>query len=194
MLRTGPRRARGRAGDDALRTTEACLSELSIRRADPADVPGVRLLLRACIEDLLRRGIDQWDDVYPSAAQLAADASSGSLYLGRLGGVLAGAFTLDELPEPEYQVVPWRLHHARVAVVHRLMVHPTHQGRGLGKAFMWFAERYASQTGCGVMRLDAFARNPQALRLYRSLGYRDAGEVAFRKGSLRCFEKRLELS
>jgi len=182
------------AGTIAPRTTEACLSELSIRRADPADVPGVLTLLRACITDLLVRGIDQWDDLYPSADQLAADASAGSLYLGRLAGSLAGAFTLDELPEPEYRVVRWTLHHERVAVVHRLMVHPHHQGRGLAKAFMWFAERHASQTGCGVMRLDAFARNPQALRLYRGLGYREAGEVAFRKGAFRCFEKRLELA
>jgi ribosomal protein S18 acetylase RimI-like enzyme len=71
------------------------------------------------------------------------------------------------------------------------MVDPDFQGQGIARRMMRFAEGAARNLGCGVMRLDAFALNPQALRLYRSLEYRDAGEVRFRKGAFRCFEKRL---
>jgi ribosomal protein S18 acetylase RimI-like enzyme len=83
---------------------------------------------------------------------------------------------------------------AGVSVVHRLMVHPAFQGRGIARELMEFAERVALNRGCGVIRLDAFAMNPQALRLYRALGYREAGEVKFRKGAFLCFEKRLGLA
>jgi ribosomal protein S18 acetylase RimI-like enzyme len=71
------------------------------------------------------------------------------------------------------------------------MVHPTCQGRGLGSHLMRFAEIAARRAGCGVIRLDAFTSNAPSLRLYRALGYEDVGEVRFRKGLFRCFEKNL---
>jgi hypothetical protein len=41
-----------------------------------------------------------------------------------------------------------------------------------------------------AMRLDAVAANANALRLYRGLGYRDAGGVTFRKGHSAVSRKR----
>jgi ribosomal protein S18 acetylase RimI-like enzyme len=71
------------------------------------------------------------------------------------------------------------------------MVDPAVQGRGIARELMKSAERLASSNGCTAMRLDAFAQNPQALGLYKAMAYRDAGEVHFRKGRFRCFEKQL---
>jgi GNAT superfamily N-acetyltransferase len=140
-------------------------------------------------------GIDQWDDVYPTAANLAADVAGGTLYIASAEGrPVAGAFTIDERQEPEYAAVAWSISAPRVAVVHRLMVHPVCQGRGLGPYLMRFAELRGRQLGCGAMRLDAFTRNPRSLRLYERLGYRDAGPVTFRKGLFRCLEKDLRRS
>jgi GNAT superfamily N-acetyltransferase len=107
-------------------------------------------------------------------------------------GELVGGFTLDQNQDAEYASVPWSIVDDRVAVVHRLFVDPSHHGRGIAKKMMSVAERLATDLGCGSMRLDAFTLNPEALRLYQSLGYRDAGAVTFRKGVFRCFEKRLD--
>jgi GNAT superfamily N-acetyltransferase len=87
--------------------------------------------------------------------------------------------------------VDWSIRAPRVAVVHRLMVHPVCQGRGIGPYLMRFAELRARQLGYGAMRLDAFTRNPRSLHLYQRLGYRDAGPVRLRKGLFRCLEKDL---
>jgi GNAT superfamily N-acetyltransferase len=165
------------------------LTELSIRPAAEADVPAVVALARACVAEMLRRGIDQWDEVYPPPTQFSSDASAGSLYVASLRTDIVGALALDERQDAEYEAVPWTMLDGRVAVVHRLMVHPAFQGRGIAKELMRFAERKAADLGCGAMRLDAYSRNPQALRLYRTLGYRAAGDVVFRKGVFRCFEK-----
>lgn len=49
--------------------------------------------------------------------------------------------------------------------------------RGLGSAFVKFYEEYAIQKGCSVLRMDTNERNTIARKLYRKLGYLEAGIV-----------------
>ena len=164
----------------------------SVRKGTGSDLPAVLSLVRVCIADMVRRGIDQWDEIYPARANFEADLSSGSLHVAYAKeGVLAGVFTLNGTQDPEYAMVAWSFLEEPVAVVHRLMVDPRFQGRGVARGLMTAAERLAAGLGFAVVRLDAFSLNPRALQLYRGLGYREAGEVVFRKGVFRCFEKRL---
>jgi ribosomal protein S18 acetylase RimI-like enzyme len=139
-----------------------------------------------------REGIEQWDDVYPDEATLRADVQARTMHLATREGLgLIGAFVLNDYQNPEYAQVPWTITSQRVAVVHRLMVAPRHQRQGFAHQLMRLAEKHAGDAGYDAVRLDAFSENPRALRLYRELGYRDAGSVMFRKGLFHCFEKRL---
>jgi GNAT superfamily N-acetyltransferase len=168
------------------------LIELDTRPAVASDVDDIVRLVRACIDDMRGRGIDQWDEIYPGRDIIVSDIAAASLYATHLQtGSLAGIFTLDEYQCPEWAAVPWTIFGVRTAVVHRLMVEPRYQGQGVARQLMQFAERHASRAGFESMRLDAFSLNPQALRLYQRLGYRDAGSATLRKGLFRCFEKRL---
>jgi GNAT superfamily N-acetyltransferase len=162
---------------------------MSIRAASQDDVDRVMQLVADCIADMRQAGIDQWDDIYPARARVLADAQEGTLYLASLDAELVGALVINEYQDPEYSEVPWSTDAERVVVVHRLMVAPRCQGRGLARDLMRFAEARAGELGYGAIRLDAFSANPRALRLYRRLGYHDAGCVTFRKGIFRCFEK-----
>ena len=79
-----------------------CGAELEISLARQADVDDVMRLARACIDDMRQRGIDQWDEIYPSYEKFAFDASAGTLYLGSSGRETAiGTFALDETQDPE---------------------------------------------------------------------------------------------
>jgi GNAT superfamily N-acetyltransferase len=168
------------------------ISDVLVRRGDTEDLPRLGELLRACVEQMQSRGIDQWDDVYPTLATMRADVAAGSLYVAAgPGHPVAGAFVVDQREEPEYADVAWRVAGAPVGVVHRLMIHPTWQRRGLARHLMACAETEAHRAGARAMRLDAFTGNAPALRLYQSLGYVDVGQVRFRKGLFRCFEKDL---
>jgi GNAT superfamily N-acetyltransferase len=165
---------------------------ISIRFATLQDMTVLMRLVRDCIDEMRRAGIDQWDDVYPDEATLRADMHAQSMYLAKRDGHGAiGAFVLNEFQNPEYSDVPWAITDLRVAVLHRLMVSPPFQRQGIARDLMHRAENRAATLGYGAIRLDAFSLNPGALRLYQALGYRDAGAVTFRKGVFRCFEKRL---
>jgi GNAT superfamily N-acetyltransferase len=130
--------------------------------------------------------------MYPVRSTLAADIDARTLYLAaRAGAPLLGAITLNQRQEPEYADVAWAVALEPVAVVHRLMVHPTAQRGGLARFLMRFAEREAHRLGCRAIRLDTMDANTRALALYRALGYRQAGGVRFRKGAFTCFERRV---
>ncbi len=169
-------------------------SVLSIRVAAEGDVDDVMALVAACIGDMRARGIEQWDELYPDRATIAADVAAGTLHVAAVPGEpLAGVFTVDEHEDPRWSAAEWRTAGERVAVVHRLMVNPQLQGRGLARELMLIAEEHARQRGYGAIHLDCYSGNPQALRLYQRLGYRDAGGAALRKGMFRCLEKKLEV-
>src|SRR5688572_18254042 len=143
-------------------------------------------LVAACVAEMRSRGIEQWDDVYPAADVFAADIAAGTLHVCAVGADPIGAvFVVDEHHVPEWTVT-WTSDHA--AVVHRLMVHPRHQGRGLAGALMRHAEAMARERGYEAIHLDCFSQNPQALNLYRRRGYREVGTVTLRKGLFHCFE------
>jgi GNAT superfamily N-acetyltransferase len=164
-----------------------------LRGGHEDDLPRVCQLLRECVAQMRAAGIDQWDDVYPDEATLRSDLRNRALYIASTPGQpVAGLFVIYERQEPEYAAVPWKFVDERVAVVHRLMVHPSQQRRGLGRFLMRFAEQRARGLGYGAIRLDAFTGNAPSLGLYRGLGYDEVGGVRLRKGAFRCFEKGLE--
>jgi GNAT superfamily N-acetyltransferase len=167
--------------------------DLRVRLADPAEIDAVMELAAACIAAMCAAGIDQWDEIYPNRETFSADIDARTLYLASIEphADLAGVVVINDVQNPEYADVPWTISGSGIAVVHRLMIAPAHQGCGVARAVMAFAESRSRELGFDVMRLDAFTQNPRALRLYRGLGYRDAGAVRFRKGIFRCFEKAL---
>jgi ribosomal protein S18 acetylase RimI-like enzyme len=179
--------------------------DVTVRLAAPADLDDLAALLRDCVNEMQSRGLDQWDEQYPNRSTLQADVEAGTLYLAAAETLAAdgatavrtdrrtiiGAFTMNQHQDPEYADVSWQILEVPVAVVHRLMVHPTAQRTGLGRFLMGFAERRARRLGFRVIRLDTLPANTRALALYRSLGYREAGRVTFRRGIFACFEKPL---
>lgn len=173
------------------------MRDIDVRPATAIDLDALVGLLADCVHDMQARGLDQWDEVYPDRAKLAADIAGGTLYraarAGAAGGDvrLVGAFTLNQHQDPEYTDVPWQFVAPPVAVVHRLMVHPSSQRGGLGRYLMRFAEGRAWELGFRTLRLDTLVANHRALALYRALGYREPGQVRFRKGLFTCFEKAL---
>jgi ribosomal protein S18 acetylase RimI-like enzyme len=165
---------------------------LSIVLASEHDVDRVMTLLAACIADMRTAGIDQWDDVYPDRQTMLQDALDGTLYLASIDEEpVVGTLVVNKVQSPEYSDVAWTIAGERVAVVHRLMIDPRYQRRGMARELMRFAEQRAGALGCDCVRLDAYSKNPRALELYHRLGYHDAGSVTFRKGVFRCFEKKL---
>jgi GNAT superfamily N-acetyltransferase len=163
----------------------------AIRPGREDDVDAIMGVVRRVIAAMREEGIDQWDEIYPDRQVLSTDAREGALFVADDADGLAGILVLNEFQNAEYAAVPWTFVTPPVCVLHRLFVDPGRRNRGIATVMVSFAEQRARELGYRTMRLDAFTRNPAALRLYHRLGYRDAGAVTLRKGVFSVFEKAL---
>jgi GNAT superfamily N-acetyltransferase len=68
----------------------------------------------------------------------------------------------------------YRRHAPGVAEVKRMWTHPDHRGRGLAARLLCGLESEAARAGYRRLVLETGPRQPEAARLYRSLGYRPA--------------------
>jgi ribosomal protein S18 acetylase RimI-like enzyme len=157
--------------------------------ASSDDIPSLLALTKACVARMRELGIDQWDDFYPDETLIAADVASGTVHVLKQDGELIGCVTVDEKADPNWQGLAWTTPDDGAAAVHRLMIDPSHQRRGLAKHLMLHAEAIAKANGQHTLRLDAFTLNPPSLRLYASLGYTRTGTAQMRKGAFLGFEK-----
>ncbi len=80
-----------------------------------------------------------------------------------------------------------------VGEVKRVYVEPQVRGRGYARRLLAALEEAARRNGYTALRLETGNRQPEAIRLYESAGYRRIEPFGIYVGSRRsvCFEKRL---
>jgi ribosomal protein S18 acetylase RimI-like enzyme len=97
----------------------------------------------------------------------AVHGGARRLWIVRRRGATAGTVQLVPATPPNQP------HRAEVT---KLLVHPDHRRQGLARALMAALEAGARDLGRSLITLDTRTGDPSH-RLYRSLGYRDVGEL-----------------
>jgi len=165
--------------------------KITMRPATEADMQAVYAILSGAIDHMNANGIPQWDERYPTPADADGNLQNGELYVAEAeNGAVVATVALNQQCDPEYRTTAWQGGEPWV-VVHRLCVAPEAQGQGVGRGLMLAVEDWARANGYADIRLDAFSRNPHALRMYDKLGYVKRGEATWRKGLFYLMEKRL---
>jgi len=164
---------------------------LVFRKAAMEDLDAVFQVFCQAIAEMDRNGIPQWDERYPDKAILAEDISKAELSIGLLGADIASVFVLNAVCDPEYENGAWQYPDATYRIIHRLCVNPKFQNQGIGSRTMRHIEAQLKADGIDCVRLDAFTRNPYALRMYDKLGYLRVGTADWRKGRFWLMEKKL---
>ncbi|GHE28198.1 hypothetical protein GCM10017673_33090 [Streptosporangium violaceochromogenes] len=166
---------------------------LTLRRAVPADLPGVLALLAETAGWLNGRGVRQWPAGGFPAERITPLIEEGSLYLldGEEG--IVATIALDGHADPEF----WRAEDApgSALYVHKLSVARGSSGRGLGQALLDWAGLRVLATGRRWLRLDCSKDNTALQDYYRGqrfthlrtvdLPHRASGALFQRAGGLR---------
>ena len=169
---------------------------MTIKIAESEHHSQLMSLYKRSIADLNGRRIFQWDDKYPNDESVSACIGRREQYLLLDGDRLIGTVVLNETQAEEWDRVDWHLTGKRPCVVHGLVIDPSEQGRGYGKAVLGLCEELARSKGFAAMRLDVFPENRAAVGLYEKFGYirRGAVEFGYKPEGHReyhCYEKKL---
>lgn len=170
---------------------------MEIVKAELHHLDHLMKLFDAAMTRLHENGIDQWDEEYPNRDVIRSDLEEGCLFgiVDEVGALqYIGAIAMNEQEDTDYSAIPWDDANGKVLYLHRLVVHPEHQGKGIGRTLLQFAEATAARNGYSSIRLDAYCGNPIALNLYERYGYTRKGEVRFPRRELpfNCYEKVLK--
>ena len=151
-----------------------------IRKANAGDVSAVAYIYDEIhgAEEEGRQSIGWIRGVYPTAATAEAALKRGDLFVLEESAIL-GAAIINRIQVDCYAGAPWEHDAAdgEICVLHTLVISPSAEGRGHGRAFVRFYEEYARAHGCRELRMDTNARNMRARAMYAKLGYREIAVV-----------------
>ncbi len=166
---------------------------MPVTLAGEKDFLDVMFLLNRCTQEMNRRSMFHWNRFYPGPETISADIRNRNLYICHDLGIIQGMIVLNQDQAEEYNSIDWKHGSGKILVVHRLAVHPVFQNRGIGKQLMEYAIERARVEGFGSLRLDVYSDQPAAGKLYRNMGFREAGSFhfPFQESPFICFEKKI---
>ena len=146
-------------------------------------------LITNAVENMQKNNIDQWDLLYPTREDFQADIINQQLYIGKINGMIAVVFALNQNSDEQYQNGKWTFPDKDYYVIHRLCVNPLYQNNGIGRKTMLHIENILRDRDIQAIRLDVFSENPYAIKLYEHMGYSRVGYADWRKGRFYLMEK-----
>lgn len=156
------------------------------------DLPAIHELVTSAVRHLQAHGNMQWDERYPLDCDFIPDIETGTQWLGFIGSELAVIYALNETHDAQYDAVTWPHEGESYTVLHRFIVHPSFQGRGIAKATLADIIEALKEQGICNIRLDTYRCNAASQHLYHSFGFIDVGIAAFRDKVFDLMELHLE--
>lgn len=163
--------------------------DIIFRKGNLSDINEVYLLFQAAINSMIKTNIYQWDEIYPNKEILQTDIKQQQLYVGIIENKIAVVYVLNKNCDPEYNDGKWNSVSDNFMIIHRLCVHPNFQNMGIAKNTLLHIEQQLKKDNVDSMRLDVYSKNPYALKLYNSLGYKTVGKATWRKGLFYLMDK-----
>jgi GNAT superfamily N-acetyltransferase len=129
-------------------------------REEPADSPAAMALLAGFNEEIARLYPSQDPSTMLQTHPTQLEPPAGAFLVAYAGDVPVGCGGLKRFAEG-------------IAEVKRVFVAPHARSRGIARQMVSELERLATERGYRAIRLDTGPRQPHALALYRSSGYRE---------------------
>lgn len=129
-------------------------------------------------------------NIYPTITTAQKGYENNNLYVLEENfenkAEICSSIILNKEQSPEYKSINWKFSakDKEVLVIHTLCTPPSKAGKGYGKRMIQFAIKLAMEHKCKVIRLDTWAENEPAIKLYKKMGFEIAGYADFNLAGL----------
>jgi len=142
---------------------------MEFRAAAAHDLPQLKSVYRAIIQNMNSNQIDIWDDVYPCEL-FDKDVENDRLYVLLIHDEIVSAFALCGASAGE-KMVEWKDAHGKALYLDRFGVNVNFLRMGIGGLMLEKAKETARDLGAEYLRLFAVDTNRPAIRLYVKSGF-----------------------
>ena len=162
-----------------------------IRKGLSTDIDRILEITKACAKHMINKGIYQWNEHYPNKLAFEIDVNRNELYVLEIEKIIVGCIVISTFRDEEYIPVKWLTPNKNNIYIHRLAIHPKHQGNRNAQKLMDFAEQFAIENNYTSIRLDTFSQNKRNQLFYELRGYKKLEDIYFPKQSefpFHCYE------
>ena len=107
-----------------------------IRKASLNDLTRIIEITKACAKLMISKNIFQWNDTYPRIETFEKDVNNQMLYVIENKKELIGCLVISDYMDEFYKKAKWLTASDKNIYLHRLAIHPDHQGKGFAKKLM----------------------------------------------------------
>lgn len=158
----------------------------NIRLTTSDDLPILLDLFEAGKQLMAQRGNPhQWPKNYPGKECLLKDIEQNASYIIEENGVILGSFALLLGEDPTYKNIEqgaW-LNDEPYGTIHRLIIAPYAQKRGLARWVLATAETLLKVQGVEQLRIDTHPNNIPMIKLIHAAGFIQCGKVMTENGT-----------
>ncbi len=169
---------------------------MKILKCESGDFKKMYSITKSCGKHLIKKGIFQWNDYYPSKEVLQKDIELQQIWKLVDENEIVGIMVLTEIVDEEYDSVQWLTKSKPNLFIHRLAINPIFQGKGYARKLMDFAEKFAVENHYASIRLDTFSQNKRNQYFYEQRNYVKLESIYFPNQSefpFYCYEKVLNV-
>ena len=177
-------------------------TEVYLRKAVPADLDKISLIMTQAVDQMLREGKKQWDRTYPLPADILEDMEKGyGFVLCRKAGPFPGEEGLRDEEILSYAAVvfdgekaydniegQW-ISSGPYVVVHRIAVSDSYKKMGTATRMMEMIGDYSLEKGFPSFRIDTNYDNIYMQKMLSALGFTYTGKCFYPRGERLCYEK-----
>lgn len=137
------------------------------------DIREITFLAKKARNHMLDIGLKQWVGDYPNLSNFSNDLKVDCLYVYRNNNSITGAISLLPDTESVYREIKWSTNNA--LVIHRLIVDPESQRKGIGKSLFEFSINLAKERNYQSIKVDTHPDNFRMLGLIIKMGFKYVG-------------------
>lgn len=146
---------------------------IMIRKAKANELNEILKIANKTKENMLNNNLKQWVGNYPNLEVFNKDLKLNGLFVYLENNKIIASISILEENDPPYQAIKWFSHNS--LVIHRILVNPIYQGKGIGKALFNQAIALTKEGNYISLKVDTHPDNLKMQKLIESMGFKYMG-------------------